>query len=542
MKNNRYLAVVLLVVSSLIISCGLAINNDNLFISENKSSSKTVNSDILRFNLPRDPVSADPGLVEDSTSGSLVRALFDGLMRRGMDGLPHEAVAKSYNISSDGLTYTFFLRDTKWSNSDPVTARDFEFSWKRVIDPKTASSFAYQMYCIKNAELANKGKAGIDQVGVKAIDDFTLQVQLEYPTPFFLELLSFHSYYPVHPGIVAANPQWAINAKTHVSNGPFTLQIWEHQERIVLEKNPLYWDADKVRLQRIVLSMINDPLTELTMFENGELDWAGAPLHELPIGSYARLSKSGKLATYPIAGTYWYKFNTNEPPFQNAKIRKAFAYAINRKAIIDSIEFGKNPATGVVPPSMSLKTAGYFKDNDTERAKELLRDGMAELQINELPPITLSYNTSATHKKIAEAILQQWKQVLGVTVTLHEEEWTAYMSDLHAGNFQIGRMGWLADYHDPINFLELFKEQSMANNDTNWENKHYKDLLNQSTRTKEHNVRKQLLIQAEEILMDEMPVLPIFFYTNSYVKDPSVKDVLLDGLGYIDWKWAYRGN
>lgn len=541
MKTNRSLAVVLLVVSSLIISCSIGLNNDNQTTS-NSHSSKQVDPGLLRLNLPRDPVTADPSLVEDTTSGILVRALFDGLMRRGKDGNPHEAVAESYEVSADGLTYTFRLRNTKWSNGDPVTARDFEFSWKRMIDPKTASSFAYQMYCIKNAELANKGKIGIDHVGVRALDDYTLQVELEYPTPFFLELVSFHSYYPVHPGVVHANPQWALDAKSHVSNGPFTLQVWEHQNRVVLIKNPLYWDASEVRLQRIIFSLENNPTTELTMFENGELDWAGAPLHELPFESYDRLSKSGKLVTYPIAGTYWYKFNTNQPPFQNAKIRKAFAYAINRQEICDSIDSGKKPATGVVPPSMSLTEAGYFKDNDAENAKKLLREGMAELQITKLPPITLSYNTSASHKKIAEVIQKQWKEVLGVEVTLHDEEWSTYMSDLHTGNFQIGRMGWLADYHDPINFLELFKEQTTANNDTNWENKQYKDLLTQSTRTKDNNKRKELLTQAEQILMDEMPVLPIFFYTNSYVKDDSVKDVLVDGLGYIDWKWAYREN
>lgn len=536
MKMKRSFTVSIILISLLVVSCGIGLSRNHATDQERITNTQISNS--LRLNLLHDPVTLDPSLVEDTTSGSLVRALFDGLTRRGLDGLPHEAVAKSIAISRDKLTYTFTLRDSKWSNGDPVTASDFEYAWKRLIDPSAASSYAYQMFCIRNAERAHKGLASMESVGIRALNDHTLQVQLEYPTPYFLELTSLSAYYPVHAG-TKNNPQWGLNAKTHISNGPFKLKQWEHQRQLVIEKNPFYWDEQAVKLQELHFSMINDSQTELSKFQRGELDWAGAPLGEIPLESLTRLKESKKLLTYPLAGTYWYKFNVEQPPFQHAKIRKAFAYAIDRQAICKDLAMGKIPAMGVVPPSMALQPTGYFPDRDVALAKKLLAEGMKELGISELPPITLSYNTSDTHQKIAEAIQAQWVKNLGVQVQLHDEDWPTYITKLHAGHFQIGRMGWLADYHDPMSFLELFKEQTLANNDTHWENREFKELLNRSAREANSEKRKELLTQAESILMDEMPVLPIFFYTNSYVKNERIQQVLLDGLGYVDWKWAY---
>lgn len=537
MKMNRSLVVVILIVSLIAVSCGVSISKSRS--TDYNGTPDTNPANTLRLNLLHDLATADPSLVEDTTSGSLVRALFDGLTRRGLDGLPHESVAQSIAVSRDSLTYTFTLRDSKWSNGDPVTAQDFEYAWKRVIDPQTASTYAYQMYCIRNAEQANKGLAPMDTVGIHALNDHTLQVQLEYPTPYFLELTSLFAYYPVHSGTVKANPQWGLNASTHIGNGPFKLKLWEHNRQVVFEKNPYYWDAQAVQLEEIQFSIVNNPQSELSMFEKGKLDWAGAPLGDLPLESLSRLKDAGKLITYPIAGTYWYKFNVDQPPFQNAKIRKAFAYAIDRQAICDTLAIGKIPAMGVVPPSMALQPTGYFHDHDLAQAKKLLAEGMKELGLRKLPPITLTYNTSDTHKKIAEAIQKQWIAAFGVVVKLHDEDWPTYVSDLHSGKFQIGRMGWLADYHDPMNFLELFKEQTLVNNDTHWENSHFKELLNESAREANPAKRQKLLAQAESILMDEMPVLPIFFYTNSYVKNARLQNLLLDGLGCADWKWAY---
>ncbi|MGQ7280582.1 peptide ABC transporter substrate-binding protein [Brevibacillus thermoruber] len=494
---------------------------------------------VLRLNLPSEPPSADPGLIEENIGGAIARATFDGLTRIGEDGKPHESVAEKIDISEDGLTYTFHLRDSKWSNGDPVTAHDFEYAWKRVLDPKLGSTYAYQLYCIKGAEEYNNGKGSVENVGVKALDDKTLQVQLKNPTPYFLELTAFYTYYPVNKKVAEANPNWAMEAQTHVGNGPFKIEEWEHKSKLILVKNENYWDKDAVKLDKIDFSMVDDANTELSMFDHGDLDWAGGPLSALPIDAIPALKESGKMQTRAIAGTYMYKFNTEQPPFTNAKIRKAFAYAIDRKSIIENVtQANQEPAMSLVPPTMAVSSQPYFKDNDVETAKKLLAEGMKELGITKLPPITLSYNTSEGHQKIAQAIQDQWKKAFGVEVKLENKEWKVFLEDMHQGKFQIGRSSWTGDFNDAINFLDLFKYKKGSNNDTNWEHPKYQELLNKSAAEKDPEKRRQILAEAEALFMDEMPAAPIYFYTQSYVKNDNVKGVVLDGLGFVDWKWA----
>ncbi|MGG4455624.1 peptide ABC transporter substrate-binding protein [Brevibacillus porteri] len=494
---------------------------------------------VLRWNLHSEPPTGDPGLAEDTTSAAIVKAVFDGLTRIGPSGKPEEAVAEKIEVSSDMKTYTFKLRDSKWSNGESVTAHDFEYAWKRALDPKTASNYAYQLYYIKNAEKANKGTGSLEDVGVKALDDKTLQVELTNPTPFFLELTAFQTYFPVNKKVVEADEKWSGEAKTHVGNGPFKMESWEHKSKMVLVKNDNYWDKDSVKLDKIEFSMVEDENTELSMFENGEIDWAGSPLSSLPTDAMPALKDSGKLQVKPVGATYWYKFNTEKPPFNNVKIRKAFAYGINRQILIDNVlQANQQPAMAAVPPTMGLNTGGYFKDNDQETAKKLLEEGMKELGISKLPPIKLSYNTSEGHKKIAEAIQDQWRQNLGAEVKLENQEWKVYLETMHEGNYQVGRLGWSGDFNDPINFLELFKEKDGGNNDTRWENPRFKELLNQSATEGDPEKRKAILREAEQIMMDEMPIMPIYFYTHTWVKNDKVKGIFQDGLGAIDWKWA----
>ncbi|UFJ40923.1 peptide ABC transporter substrate-binding protein [Brevibacillus humidisoli] len=542
MKKNAFILMSsVLALSVALAGCGSA--NNAATGDQNKESQADTGdkAQLLRANLHSEPPTADPGLAEDSTSGAVIRATFDGLTRLNAEGKPVESVAEKIEISDDLKTYTFHLRDSQWSNGDPVTAHDFEFAWKRVLNPATASNYAYQLYYIKNGEKYNKKQEGItaDDVGVKAIDEKTLQVELENPTPYFLELTAFYSYMPVNKKVVEANPKWANEAATHVGNGPFKMENWEHKNKMTLVKNDKYWDKNAVKLDRIEFSMIEDENTELSMFLNDELDWAGKPLGLLPLDAIPPMKDEGKLHVKEIAGVYWYKFNTEQAPFNNAKIRKAFSYAIDRQSIVDNVtQAGEVPALGALPGSMAVNPGGLFKDHDVETAKKLLAEGMQELGISELPPITLSYNTADNHQKIAQAIQDQWKQSLGVDVQLKNTEWKVYIEDLHEGNYQVGRMGWLGDFNDPINFLELFKDKYGGNNDTRWENARFKELLEKSQTETDPAERKKLLAQAEQIFIDEMPVAPIYFYTHAWVQNEDVKDVVIDGLGFIDFKWA----
>lgn len=541
----------LLILLSLVLSVSMilaACNNGGDKKEDNDAAEKPAEAvdQVLRVNINTEPFSLNPGLANDTTSGGVLLQTFEGLTRIGQDEKPELAMAESYETSEDLKTYTFKIReDAVWSNGDPVTAHDFEYAWKWALDPAHESQYAYQLYYVKGAAAANAGEGSLDDVGVKATDDKTLVVELENPTPYFLELTAFYTYFPVNSTIAKANDKWYTDAgENYVSNGPFVMTEWSHKDQIILKKNDKYWDKDAVKLESIEMYMINDPNTELQMFNNGELDWAGSPTGYLPTDVLPQLEAEGKLNVKPIAGTYWYKFNTEKPPFNNVNIRKAFALSINRDAIVKNItQGGQVPAMAAVPPSMFPEnTEGYFKDNDLEKAKEYLQKGLEELglkDVSEFPEITLSYNTNEAHAKIAQAIQDMWKQNLGVEVALENVEWAVYIEQLHQGNYQIGRMGWLGDFNDGINFLELFKDKDGGNNDTRWEDPEFQRLLNESATETDPAKRLDLLKQAEAIFMEAMPVAPIYFYTNVWLQKDNLKDVVISGLGDGQFKWAY---
>ena len=531
----------LLVLSMFLAACG---GKDDAGSGTNKNGDSGKKTDVaqdFRVNINTEPPSLHPGLAKDSTSGTVLRQIYEGLTRLEADGLPHEAAAEKIDISDDQKVYTFHLRDAEWTNGDPVTAKDFEYAWKWALDPNNQSEYAYQLYFIKGAEAANTAGGSIDDVGIVAKDDKTLEVTLENPTPFFLELTAFYTYLPINSKVAEANPNWANDAgENYTSNGPFKMTEWAHSDKIKLAKNDTYWDADTVKLDTIEMIMINDPNTELSMFDNGELDWAGAPTGALPTDAMQALKDNGTLITHSIAGIYNYKFNTTVKPFDNANIRKAFTLAINRQEIIDNVTQGEQlPAMGIVPPSMFPENEkGYFADNDVEKAKEYLQKvGLKDA--SELPAISLSYNTSEGHQKIAQAIQDMWKTNLGVEVTLENSEWAVFIDKMHSLDYQVGRMGWLGDYNDAINFLDMYRDADGGNNDTGWESQEFKDLLAKSATEGDHDARQQILKDAEKVFMEDMPVLPIYFYTQNWVQAENLKDVVITGLGDAQYKWAH---
>ncbi len=520
----------------------------------------------LRININSEPPTLNPGLAEDSTSGTVLRQVLEGLTRINLDGKPENAMAKDVKVSEDGKTYTFTLRDAKWSNGDPVVAKDFEYAWKWALNPNNISSYAYQLYYVVGGQAFNEAatdknengkidpeeeisadqlKALEDAVGVKALDAKTLEVKLVNPTPYFLELTAFYTYLPVNSKIAEANPDWSNDAgENYTTNGPFKLVEWTHSNKIVLEKYDEYWDADTVKLNTITMIMVNDPNTELSMFDNGELDWAGMPTGNLPQDALPALEKEGNLHTQSIAGIYNYKLNTTKPPFDNANIRKAFALSINRQELIDNVtQGGQVPAMAIVPPSMIKENdKGYFKDNDVKKAKEYLQKGLDEMglkDVSELPPVTLSFNTNEGHQKIAQAIQDMWKKNLGVEVSLDNKEWKVYIEQVQALDYNIARMGWLGDFNDAINFLELYYSKNGGNNDTGWESKEFQKLLDESATEMDPEKRLAILKEAEAIFMEDMAVIPIYFYTNNWVQDESLKDVAVSGLGDAQFKWAH---
>lgn len=538
----------LLVVGSMLSACGSGGNSiapaAAPALSESAASSVPAadpakkEPQVLRLNM-EEPATLDPTFAEDTTSGAVIRQIYDSLTRLDENGNSINSLAAAMKLSDDKLTYTFTLRDAKWTNGDPVTAHDFEFAWKHALDPKTGSPAAYNYYSIKNGQAFTAGKAKREDVGVKALDDKTLQVVMENPTPFFPTLASFLP--PVNKKVAEANPKWANDPTTLVSNGPFKLETWEHKNKIVLVKNDTYWEKDVVRLERIEFSMISDTNTELAMFQNDDLDWAGGPISGLPVDAVAPLKQEGQLKTKPKATSYYIRFNAERPPFTNAKVRKAFAYAINRQEIADNIgQAGQTPLMGITPITASLKPEGFFADNQPEEAKKLLAEGMKELGITKLPKITYLYNTSDRNKAIAETLQATWKNVLGVDVKLLNKETKVYLDDQEQGKFEITRSGWTADYNDPINFLQKFIEKYSSSNITRWHSPEYTELIQKSYVEPDPEKRKQILLEAEALLMDEMPLTGIFSDVNAWVQSDKVKGVRIDPLSKVDFKWAYK--
>lgn len=504
---------------------------------------------VLRLNLSDDPVSLDPRSVRSLKDLTVVKQLFEGLTRLDAQGVPRPALATHVTISDDLLTYTFYLRDTCWSNGDPVSAQDFYDAWIAVLDSSFACDYSYMLYPIKNAQKLRQGLCSPQDLGVCATDDKTLVVELQAPTPYFLELTAFPTFFPVHRHIATAIPNWAVPPCEHfICNGPFCLERWLTQTEVCLKKNPIYWDSQNVMLDRVTFSVIADSNTESQLFETDELDWLGQPIsNNISPELLERMKQEGQLASYGIAGTLWFKFNIAKQPFDNLNLRKAFGYAINREEIITHVLQGNQTcATGPLPPCMAVSAEPYFADGDTLRAQNHFEQGLTEKGWTHatFPRVILNYTPSERTTKIVQLVQQQWHKTLGVKVELQALERQVYEQCTKRGLYQIGVGQWIADFNDPLAFLEIFKSTidsatSTGLNDTGWQDETYSALLEASLNERDPQVRHDLLLKAETILMSAMPIAPLYHYAFDYAKKNYVQDVVLSPLGIADFKTAH---
>ncbi|MBS0621047.1 MAG: peptide ABC transporter substrate-binding protein [Verrucomicrobia bacterium] len=519
---RRSLAAVICVCTLIATSCG-----------KNRPTSSHKNA--IHLNLKREPMTLDPRKGADAISSRLHFALFQGLVRLDLNGDIIPAQAEKYDISSDGMLYTFYLRDALWSDGSPVTAYDFERSWKDILDPLFPASNAHLFYPIKNAEKAKKGEIGLEEVGIWAADAKTFVVTLEKPTPYFLNLIAFCSFFPVSTKNDRAHPTWANDAGEHfLSNGPFVLKEWKHGDEIIIEKNPLYWNLDEVKPDEIVFSMVENEMTAYQLFESGKLDMIGEPLSPLPIDAIASLQD--KVHTYPSASTTFVSFHVEKPPFHNAKIRKALAYAIDRRSIVENItQLSESAATSAIPPSLKGNSVrSFFKDKDTFLAKKLLEEGMQECGIDRsaFEGISYLYSASELNYKIAQAIQQQWLDTLGIHIKLEQVEHKVLLDRLTKRSYSLAQSIWQAQYNDPMNILERFKAKGNVKNYPHWENEEYNRLLEDSHYAT-GDVRNTLLEQAEEIFLEEMPICPIYHWNIAYLAKPHLENIGLIPIGEL---------
>ncbi len=483
---------------------------------------------ILHRGIGHDLAGLDPHLATQASDYSVLSALFEGLVAEDpVDLHPVPGVAERWELSPDGLTYTFHLRaNARWSNGEPVTAQDFIGSWRRMLTGSFGADYANTLYVIQGAEAFNKGLAGFEQVGLSAPDARTLRVKLEHVTPYFLSLINHEAWFPVHLPTIEkygsitdrANP-WARPGR-FVGNGPFNLKAWRTGQEIIVEKSSTYWDSSNVRLRGIHFHAIDSLDVEERTFRAGQLHVTDA----LPPGKIEAYRRDAPqfLRIDPLLGTYFYRLNTTRPFLNDVRIRRALAMAVNREAIVEKIlHGGQQPALALTPPGTAGYTSSASLPYDLDAARRLLAEA-GYPGGKGLPAFDLLFNTSESHRLIAEAIQEMWRRDLGVEVRLSNQERKTTLESRRAGNYQIMRDSWIGDFVDPATFLDVFQSDS-GNNYTGWQDADYDALLFAASRQTDPAARIALFQKAEAILLKAAPIIPIYHYTHVFLIDPSVK-------------------
>jgi oligopeptide transport system substrate-binding protein len=487
-----------------------------------------ISEQVLYIGIGSEPEGLDPHLVSGVTEHYVLLSLFEGLTTvdpKTLDILP--GVAESWTISDDGLSYTFHLdSEAMWSNGDSVSAHDFVFSYERILSPKLGAPYAYMLYSIKGAEAFHKGQTdSFSTVGVEALDARTLKIQLHSVTPYFLSLPTHFTWWPVHPPTILKHgamtdriSKWT-QPKHFVGNGPFALKSWRLNNGISVVQNSFYRAADRLKLNGIEFLPINLE-TEERAFRAGQIHiTSGVPTARI---DWYRSNRPESIRFDPYLGVYYYLVNTEKAPLSDKRVRQALAYAINRESLTEYVlKGGQKPAYHFTPPNTGGFTADRNFTYDPERARALLAEAGFPKGDN-FPEIELLYNTSESHKIVAEAIQQMWKQELGITIRLHNQEWKVYLDSRQKGDFDIARAAWIGDYLDPYTFLGLGISDS-GNNHSGWKDAPFDQLLTQATQTLDNDERFELFQKAEDRLIEAMPFIPIYFYVRSLLIDSSVQ-------------------
>jgi oligopeptide transport system substrate-binding protein len=495
---------------------------------------------ILHYGNGSEPQGLDPHVVTGVPENKLIRALFEGLAVKNPYTLePEPGVAKSWEFSEDGRIITFHINPAaRWSNGDPMSAHDYVWSWRRALNPVMGNLYAYMLFPVKNAEAYATGKLeDVSELGVKALDDLTLQVTLTEPTPYFIQLMDHYSTFAVHrPTLEKFGKatdrftKWT-RVENIVSNGAFKLTEWLLNRRISMAKSETYWDAQNVSLNGVVFYPTENIVSEERMFRAGQLHYTQSiPLEKIPV--YETMDNSPYVQA-PYLGTYFYLINTNVPPVDDVRVRRALSMAVDREKLSATVmQKSVYPAYSITPPG----TLGYQPPKlfsyDVDKAKQLLAD--AGYPNGEgWPGLEITYNTSESHRKVAVALQQMWKNSLNIDITIANQEWKVYLDSVSQMNFQVARRGWIGDYVDPNNFLDLYLSAG-GNNNTGYADPRFDELISKlapQAKTKEERFAR--FYEAETMLMEEMPIIPVYTYTSKHLVHPSVKGLpsnLMDSL------------
>ena len=512
--------------------------------------------------LASEPQTIDPALNSAVDGAIMINHMFEGLVKWVDDGegnavtAPGQAESWEKVVNDDGtVTYTFTLRDgIKWSDGQPVTAADFEYTWKRLANPETAADYCYMIDMVQGYADVASGAADPDTLGIKAIDDKTLEVVLSYDCPYFEEIMAFPATFPVRQDMVEGNEQWTYDPATYIGNGPYKMAEWSHNAYILAEKNENYYDYENLGPDTIRFTLLDDANAMLTAYNSGELDF----IENFPTDEMANYLASGEITVADYLGTYYVCFNTEDEVFSDPLIREAFSLAIDRNYIVENVsQAGEVPATAYVPSGVNdaagpsgddFRTVGgdYYSvaaedyEANCEKARELLAE--AGYPNGEgFPTVEYTYNTDDKHKAIAEALQNMWQEVLGVTVTLSNQDWNVFLESRKQGDYQIARNGWIADYNDPCSFLDMWYTDG-GNNDAQYSNPEYDAQIDAAKATSNQEERMAAFHAAEDILIEQDSVLaPIYFYTQTYMLADDIQGMYYTPLGYFFFGYTSQG-
>ncbi|MCP4869920.1 MAG: peptide ABC transporter substrate-binding protein [Proteobacteria bacterium] len=470
-----------------------------------------------------EPRTLDPGFITDTSGGFIAQNLFEGLLvwdAGGAELLP--GAAERWEVSPDGKTWTFHLRQgAMWSNGDPVTATDFVLSWRRVLNPDTGSAYASLLYPVKGARDLHSGDS-IDPstLKVEARTRYTLVVQLEAPTPWFAAIAAHHVLSPVNTNVVKRHGHAWTRPDNIVVNGPFTLHDWVPGETIELRSNPYYHSAYSVKLARVRAVFVTDPVRVLSMYEEGDIQWTGHGTGLLPLERLAELADRTDAHAHSNLGTAWYTLNTEHPDLKDRRVRRALSLSLDRTALTGGIGPVAVVADGFVPPGIPGYTPPSSLEYDPDAARALLAE--AGFPGGEgFPPLELAVDARNVHEQVAAWVVESWAKELGITVEIYSRAWPAHADSMQARNFQVGRGGWLGDYPDPSTFLDLLVTDNELNV-SQWSSETYDGLIEEAARTEDAASRMRLLAQAERIVLEEAPVLPLFHFGSLTLLKPYV--------------------
>ena len=493
----------------------------------------------ILISLPRPIQLLDPRIGTDRTSSVVIQMLYEGLMTHDFEGKLIYGIAQSASISPDGTQYTFCLREAYWSNGQRVTAHDFEYAWKKMLDPSFKTLYGYIFHPIKNARAMKEGTKSSDEVGITALDDTTLRVELEKPCSYFKELLSHWIFSPLCHTTDTARPGWAFfGAETHVCNGPFRLSRWIRNDEIEAVKNEWYWNKDDVKPERIHIKVIEDPNLAWDMFTRDELDWIGEPLSPIPF-SIIRSQPQG-LQNHEMRAVQWMVFNTSRTFFSNPKARHAFSLALDRKNLGKVIHTGcANPCSSLIHSSLSFLNKNPLP-YDPLKAKLLFDESVQELGI---PPSLISLKMRVYNSEILVAIARhaaaEWQKLFGIHIELEILEWYTFFDSLSEYSYDILTIMWYSwmDYA-PLTFESLISKNRTMNL-SQWESSSFQEVIKALIMTPDEESKKCLSAKAESILLEEMPIAPIFEYRSQFAKNSNLNNVYLSPHGNINFRWAY---